>query len=193
MDGELPINAQGGVDAIAVSNANASGNKIESFLERRIEYRPVVDEQTGEMTATLRVELTNTAPTTGYPDYVIGNIIDLPVGTNRMLVDVHTKLSPTSTTLDGEPVSSIVTPELGYWVTTNQLDVAAGETRVLEIQLAGNLGRGGYQLLYRPQPLPNIDTVVVDAQTDGGSAIFTYEGQPERRSILNRDGISAYR
>lgn len=194
MDGELPVVGQGGVDAFAVTTNNASGNKIESFLERRIEYRPVVDQSSGNATATMRVEFTNTAPTTGYPDYVIGNIIDLPTGTNRMLVDVHTKMLVTEALVDGVRLENpLLNPELGYWVTTYQIDVPAGETVVLELTMEGDLDEGPYQLVYRPQPLPNTDTLVVDADTPGGGSIWDYEGQPERRSLLNANGISAWR
>lgn len=190
MDGELPLVS---VDAIAVTSNNASGNKIESFLERRIEYRPVVDQSSGRATAVLRIEITNTAPTTGYPDYVIGNIIDLPIGTNRMLLDVHTKMLASEMRIDGEKVFPFIKPELGYWVTTKQFDVSAGETVVVELDLAGDFGEGPYQLVYRPQPLPNVDTLEVEATTPDGSEIWSYEGQPERRSLLNANGISAWR
>ena len=45
MDGALPDLRSNGRDAIAVVSINRSANKIDSFLERTIEYRPVVDQR----------------------------------------------------------------------------------------------------------------------------------------------------
>ena len=42
---------------------------------------------------TLPQQFDNTAPATGYPDYVIGNIIGLPTGTNRTLLSVYSPLA----------------------------------------------------------------------------------------------------
>jgi hypothetical protein len=60
---------------------------------RTIEYRPTVNEESGETPATLTVSMTNTAPTSGFEDYVIGNRVDLPTGSNRTVLDI----SPGST------------------------------------------------------------------------------------------------
>jgi hypothetical protein len=193
MDAALPVVSEPGMDAIAVSNNNASGNKIESFLERTIEYRPVVDESTGEASATLRIEFTNTAPQTGFEDYVIGNIIDEPQGTNRMIVDVYTRMNVDTLRLDGQPVNALIQPELGYWVATIQFDVASGDTAVIEMGVSGELGAGAYQLVYRPQALPNVDQLSFEAETIRGDTIFTFDGELERRSVLNTLGINAWR
>jgi len=193
MDAALPFIGTAATDAIAVVTNNSSGNKIESFLERTIEYLPVVNQQTGEVNATMRISLTNTSPTTGYPEYVIGNIIDEPIGTNRMLLDVFTRLGVDAVTLDGDDFAPYTLPELGYSVLTAQLTIPPGETVVLGLELSGNIGRGGYALVYRPQPLPRPDTLIVDAKTSGGSTIFSYEGQLERRSVLTAQGIDAWR
>ncbi len=85
MDGAL-LSGMGAADAqeaegtaaapqgVAVTVVNASGNKIDSFLERDYEYvrGPAGDD--------LRLSLTNTAPASGYPDYVIGNLASRPTG-----------------------------------------------------------------------------------------------------------------
>jgi hypothetical protein len=193
MDASLPFIGTAATDAIAIVTNNSSGNKIESFLERTIEYLPVSNQQTGQVAAKMKISLTNTAPTTGYPEYVIGNIIDEPVGTNRMLLDVYTRLGVDSVTLDGEDFAPYTLPELGYSVVTAQLTIPAGETAVLELELSGNILPGGYELVYRPQPLPNPDTLIVDAKTSGGDTIFSYEGTIERRSVLSADGVRAWR
>ena len=193
MDAALPRVTTSGTDAIAVVNINRNANKIDSFLERTIEYRPVVNQNSGEATATLVVSLTNTAPTTGYDDYVIGNRVDLPIGTNRTFLDVSTRLGVDAARVDGKDIAPYTLPELGYNVHSSEIIVPPGETVVVEFDLSGNLGRGAYQLAYRPQPLPNPDTLIVDARTTGGDQIMEFDGVLERRSVLSADGVRAWR
>lgn len=193
MDATLPFITTAATDAIAVSSNNSSGNKIESFLERTIEYRPVVNQRTGDVEATMTVSLSNTAPKSGYPDYVIGNIIDEPVGTNRMLLDVYTRLDVQTAHLDGEELPANTVNELGYNVFTTQFMIPPGETAVLVLGLAGNTFPGAYELVYRPQPLPHPDALIINATTNGGETIFDFEGTLERRSVLSADGIRAWR
>ena len=127
MDAALPRVTTSGTDAIAVVNINRNANKIDSFLERTIEYRPVVNQNSGEATATLVVSLTNTAPTTGYDDYVIGNRVDLPIGTNRTFLDVSSRLGVDAARVDGEDIAPYTLPELGYNVHSSVVIVPPGE------------------------------------------------------------------
>jgi len=193
MDAALPFIETAATDAIAVSSNNSSGNKIESFLERTIEYNPVVNQRTGEVEAAMKISFKNTAPRTGYPEYVIGNIIDAPSGTNRMLLDVYTRLNVDAASLDGEEIATNTLPELGYNVYTTQFEIPAGETMVLELELSGDLSPGAYELVYRPQPLPNPDTLIVAATTSSGETIFDFDGTLERRSVLSANGTRAWR
>ena len=87
IDAALP--ALNGRDGLAVVNDNASGSKIDSFLKRDVKYEATFDDTTGYADAVATVTLTNTAPSTGYPDYVIGNIIGLPTGTNRTILSLY--------------------------------------------------------------------------------------------------------
>jgi len=193
MDGALPDIRTNGTDAFAAVNINRSANKIDSFLERTIEYRPIVDERTGETTATLTVSMTNTAPTTGFNDYVIGNGVDLPTGTNRTILDVYTRLTVDAARLDGDEIAPSTLPELGYNVHTTVIEIPPGETAVMEFELSGALGGGHYELVYRPQALPNPDRFIVEALTSGGDTIFDFDGVIERRSVLSAGGIRAWR
>ena len=149
------------------------------------------------MTATLRVEFTNTAPTTGYPDYVIGNIIDdvdeHPVGSNRMLVHVHTVLPVAAARIDGVEFTTTTKPELGYHVWTTIISLQSGETAELELDLVGNVGAGGYRLVYRPQALPQRDQLDLEATTTWGRRLIDFEGVLERRTVLSRERIEAWR
>jgi len=193
MDASMPIAELAGTDAIAVSNNNASGNKIDSFLERTVGYSAIVNEDSGKTTATLSIGFANTAPSSGFNDYVIGNLLDEPTGTNRMLVDVYTRLAVDEVRFNGDVITPVLKPEFGYTVTSLLFDVPSGGTAELELSLSGTLGAGDYQLFYRPQPLPNPDQVTLEATTTGGNTIFRYEGQLERRTVVNASGVSAYR
>lgn len=186
IDGSLPI--LDGTDGLAIVTNNASGNKIDSFLERSVSYAGRYDPATGRVEPTLTVTLHNTAPATGYPDYVIGNIIGLPTGTNRTLLSIYSPLSYTSVTLDGVATGVTSQTELGWNVYSLFLSVGPGEKRTVTISLTGQVSSGDYRLVVRPQPLARPDTISV-AIDDG----FTYAGTLTRRSMLDRNGARSMR
>ncbi len=193
MDAALPVPTLAGVDSLAVTSNNTAGNKIDSFLERIVEYRPRVDQSAGDVRATLTVTLTNNAPSSGYPDYVIGAIADIPRGTNRTLIDVFTPLEVLAVTVDGDPVTTRAGTELSHRVSSLQIDIPPGATVVAEYELEGNVGPGTYQLVYRPQPLPIPDHLLVEATTVAGDPLFGFDGILRRRSVISADGVEAWR
>lgn len=190
-DAALPTLA--GRDGLAVVNDNASGNKIDTFLERWVTYRARVDERTGAVRATLTVVLTNTAPTEGFPDYVLGNLIDLPTGTNRTLLSVYTPLAFSSASLDGAPLGLTTGVEQGWQVHSTFVTVGAGETRTVELQLEGRIAAGDYTLVYRPQPLARGERLFVEVKNHDGTTVAGFAGTLTRRSVLGSDGLSAWR
>ena len=195
VDNALPgfTGPSGSADGIAVVTNNASGNKIESFLQRTIDYAPVYNARTGHVDSTLTVTLKNNAPTTGYPDYVIGNIVDLPVGTNRMLLSVYSRLGYTNATIDGKEVDLEAEGELGWNVYSKFIDIPAGQSVTVVITLAGTVQPGRYALIYRPQALPLDDALSVRATTPSGTEILDFKGALDRRSVLTASGVSAWR
>jgi hypothetical protein len=193
IDGEMPDVTADDIDGLAVVNQNASGNKIDSFLERTIEYRARYDRTTGRTTADLRVEFTNTAPTRGYPDYVIGNLVEDPTGTNRSLVQVYSALEFDSVRVDDADVPAGTLPQVGYNVFSTMIEIAPGETVVLEADLGGTLAGGGYELAYRPQATIQPDQVDLAATSNFGRQVFRYVGELERRSVLSSSGVDAWR
>ena len=80
------IPALDGRDGWSFTVDNAGANKIDAYLQRKASYSSSTDQATGETTGKLRVELTNTAPASGLPDYVIGNVKNLPTGTSLLYV-----------------------------------------------------------------------------------------------------------
>ncbi len=188
MNGALP--ALNGGDGLAVVTNNASGNKIDSFLQRTITYDATYDDSSGETTATATIELANGAPSSGYPDYVIGNIIGLPTGTNRTLLSVYSPLSFDSVTIDGTTVGATTQTELGWNVYSLSLDLAPGQTRTVTLTFRGTVATGGYSLVVRPQPLAHPDNVHIAVN---GDAAVTFDGVVERRTRFGDKGTSAVR
>lgn len=91
MLGEFPT-FDGG-DGVGMAITNLGGNKIDTYLQRELNYESSVETSTGLRRADLALTLTNTSPASGLPAYVIGNRLDLPTGTNRLRLCVHTPLS----------------------------------------------------------------------------------------------------
>jgi Protein of unknown function (DUF4012) len=180
-------------DTLAVVTNNASGNKIDSFLERSVDYRPVFDPRTGGVDADLSITLDNMAPTTGYPDYVIGNLVDAPAGTNRTMLSVYSPLHFDSMTVDGEPVDMQIESELGLNVATVFFNVDSGSSAVVDVSMSGNRAAHTYALAYRPQPLPVPDDVTIEATTTGGDTILRHSGPLGRRTLLTADDVRAWR
>lgn len=186
MDAALP--PLEGRDGMAVVTNNASANKIDTFLERTVRYEASVHGDSVE--GTLTVTMHNTAPATGYPDYVLGSeFLDLPNGTNRTLLTVYSPLAYTAATLDGEATSLTTDTELGWRAYTLQLDLAPGETRTIVVSLSGPI-TGDYALVLRPQPLAHDDAVSVEI---GGDVQIRYSGRPTRRSVIDERGVRVLR
>jgi hypothetical protein len=135
-------------DALAVVTQNASGNKIDWFLRRSVDYDVTVS-ASGVAHADLAITLTNAAPTTGEPDYVIaGSGPDpTPPGDSRMIVSVYSPLG-----LDDASIDLDREHELGRNVYTGFVTVPAGETTTIHLALSGRLAmRDGYRIDVRRQ------------------------------------------
>lgn len=191
MSGQLPVPQ--GRDGLAIVTDNAGGNKIDSFLQRTVSYEATFDSDTGQVEATLVVTLQNTAPSTGLPDYVIGNIVGLPKGTNRTLLTVYTPLGVRGVTLDDQPSSVTSGTEQGWNTATVRLDIAAGATRTLRFELTGSVAADQYAFVWRPQPLTRADQVTIDVRSTAGRREVSFTGEIARLTVLDRDGEIALR
>lgn len=143
-----------GADGWAFTITNAGGNKIDSYLERRAGYESVTDPATGVTSATMRIELTNTAPDEGLPAYVIGNRIGRPWGTNTMFVTLYSPLDLDELELNGERVGVEVGEERGWKAYRLMVDLAAGETVSLTAHLSGTVERPDEVVTF-VQPMAN--------------------------------------
>jgi hypothetical protein len=141
-----------GGDGWSLTLNNASGNKIDTYLQRSATYTSTTDPATGETTGTLRVQLTNAAPTTGLPDYVIGNSVDLPVGTSQLYVSFYTPMLLVDATRDGQAFATTAGQEASWNVYSQYVRIPAGATMALEYHVRGHVDHSG-ELVTWTQPL----------------------------------------
>ena len=190
MDASLPL--LDGADGIGVSLDNGAGNKIDSFQQVSVDYVAKADEGTGAVEATATITITNTAPSSGLPDYVIGNLVGLPAGTSRTRVTVLSPLRFDAATLDGAAVGMNVGSEHEWGAFTRVVDVPAGSTVQLVMHLRGVVKPGPYRLVVRPQPTAQATDWSVRTAVAGGETI-KFTGALERRSVISATGVDAYR
>ncbi len=137
--GEMP--AHEGADGWSFAVTNAGANKIDAYLQRTATYESSTDASTGLTTATLTVELTNTAPAVGLPNYVIGNAVGLPPGTSRLYVSFYSPLALVEAAVDGEASGLEVEEEATWNVYSRYVDIPSGGTVTFRLDLAGGLTR----------------------------------------------------
>ena len=184
-----------GHDYLSVRTANAQANKIDAYLQRSIDYRAEVAPGTGDVTATATVRLTNSAPTTGLPNYVIGNDRGQPVGTTALYLSMYTPLSVTGATVDGVAVGVEPQRELGSPVFSLLVTIPSGATSTVEFQLAGQVDAGAeYHLDLLNQPMANPDQarVTIGSSTDGvrvvaAQSLAVKDGQASGGAVLDTD------
>jgi hypothetical protein len=116
------------------------------------------------------VDLTNKAPASGLPDYVIGSFAQPapPKGTNRTSVFVYTAVPIRDAQLDGKKVQVTSGRTAGGWY-VHQLvaSIPPGRTVSLRMHLAGPLPAGPYSLQIEPGGGPVPDDVTVEVTVDG--------------------------
>jgi hypothetical protein len=141
------IRSNGG-DHLGLVTDNASQSKIDWFLHRAVDYHLRYDPATGSADGTITVTLTNDAPASGEPAYVLGGDV-APPGYSRQIVQVYSPLDLVSATVDGRPppgpsVRSLGGP--GNWA--HELDVAVPPKATLTIALhvTGHLAAPGGRL-----------------------------------------------
>jgi hypothetical protein len=159
-----------GSDYLSVRSANGNANKIDWFLTRSISYDAAYDPANGSVQATLKVTLRNTAPGSGLPEYMIGNLHDpsyeaggkVPAGTNTLYLSYYTPLVVQSATLNGKPIGVEAQTELGTEVYSDFVSIPPGGTATLVYRLDGMVTAGAtYHLQLLSQPLVHPDTLHV--------------------------------
>jgi MFS family permease len=160
-----------GADLVSVRTANQGLNKIDVFLRRTVAIDTQYDPQSGAVESTVTVTLTNDAPPDGLPDYIIGNQVGEPDGTNHQLVTLYTPMTFRSVTVDGQPSGIQYQDEFGIHTYGVPIDIPPGGTVTVSWTIAGAIAPGSTYLLHvLPQPLANDDQLTVKVRRPGADA-----------------------
>lgn len=182
MSGSLPDRTGG--DGFTFALTNGAGNKIDAYLEGDASYVVTTNKATGRVQTTATVILRNTAPAEGLPDYVIGNLVNLPKGYSNTFISIYSALTPLDMTVDDEVVPMTVNPDDDYMVAGKYLKIPPGDSVKVTVRFDGVLDLSrGYHLAVRSPTLatPIPIRVVVDARAittiqDSGLAHVTVAG-----------------
>ena len=163
-------------DTLLVTNVNVTGNKIDSFLTRKVRYDAEVAD--GRLTGTLTVELHNAAPAGGLPFYVIGSATEppLPLGTNRTTVLIYTAVPATERRLDGEGPVGRTDITAGRYLHQIVVELPPGATRTVELDLEGPVPDQPYRVTLEPGVGATPDEYDVEVTVDSGSRL-TFRGR----------------
>jgi hypothetical protein len=163
LDGSLPSPND---NSLAFAFVNAGGNKIDSFLDTDVRVRS----DTAAERSTTIVELTahNAAPTEGYPKYVIGNLFDLPKGTNRAYITVFTTSVLLSARLDGNEIEMTAESEHGLNAYSKFITVPSEASATLTLELLDPPDVAGRPIVVLSPPLANDPTWDVVMTTPAG-------------------------
>ena len=157
-----------GGDGVAVTVDNGSGNKIDAYLEMKVDHVVTNQSADGARESTVTVTLTNTAPAGGLPKYVIGNLVGLPDGTNRTWLSVYTALPMVGVEVDGVADGMETGQVFGWNVASRFVDVPPGGTVTLVLTTQGMLVNPGQPVTTRIQALniepqfTSVNTVPID-------------------------------
>jgi len=173
-------------DFLSVRSANSLTNKIDSFIHRDVDVATSIDPVTGQLVSTVTVTVHNDAPSSGLPTYLIGNKEDLPPGTSRDLVTVHTPHRLTDVTIDGRPDGWATQTEFGAPVYTAVAQAPPGGSTTVEFRLVGRVDEGPYRLQVIPQPMATPDRMSVEIRT--GDALATDAGPLDRTITVTAAG-----
>jgi uncharacterized protein DUF4012 len=181
LDGRFPDAGSG--DLLALVHQNRGGSRLDGYLRRDVDYRLRVAD--GAATATMTVTLRNQLTDTLLPDSIIGNDRGSAPGTNLVRLTIHTSLDLRAARLDGRVVTLEQEEAFDRNAVTALVDIAPGETRVLELELGGPVtwSAADYRLTLPHQPLVNDDTIRLDVEIDGAAPI------PASSVVLSADTV----
>ncbi|MGH9188286.1 MAG: hypothetical protein ACRD0U_21160, partial [Acidimicrobiales bacterium] len=160
-----------------------ANNKIDAYLDQSIDYHVAYDPETGEVTSTATVTLTNRAPADGLPRSVIGfNRRDVtrenppPPGTNRMLLSLYTPLDLEAARIDGQATAVESGLELGVRVYGFFVDIGPGASVTAQFDLHGFVRIARYDLAVAPQPLAGAQQVTITLEGTPGWRAESVDG-----------------
>jgi Protein of unknown function (DUF4012) len=174
--GAFPSSGDG--DFVGLITQNSANNKIDVFLHRALQYQVSLDPATHALSATATITLTNSAPTSGLPDVVIGNTDPaIPVGANRVYLSFYSTDKLKGADLDGSSTSMDTQRELGRWVYSTFITIPSGQSATLTLDLSGSIATPDrYQLGIATHPLSTPDEDVVSVQLPPGDSFTRSSG-----------------
>jgi hypothetical protein len=186
-------------DFFALVGQNHANNKVDIWLQRTVDYHVQYDPATGHEDATAVVTLRNDAPTSGYPDGVIGsNDQGLPPGTNVTYLSFYSPLQLNAAEVNGAHLAFGDQIEFGYHVYSQYVTVPSGHTVTVTFHLAGSLAATTrYQLGVAVQPMINPDVVHVSVtptsrwQISSASGLYDLSGGLAERELVSQASASA--
>lgn len=158
VDGGFPRPGEAGSDILYVAQRNNGGFKIDLFLHRTLDYRVSVAPD-GRVEATLTLQLENTAPASGLPEYLIG--YQPGAGTNGSATLIYSRYQLDELTLDGAPVLAAVAFDGGLFVYQLQTDLGPGQTRTVVARFSGRSPADAASVVVYPGGLATPDAVSI--------------------------------
>lgn len=169
--GAFPQRNNGG-DLLAVTLDNAGNDKIDAYLHQSVNDQVRYDPSNGAVTARVTINLTNDAPSSGMPNYVIGNFSGnaIPPGTSYLWLTLYSPLQVRRATDNGEAAGfSPGVAENGVKAYSTYLQVYSKTTSTVTVVLSGHIRPGAtYRMTTRLQPLANPQAMTVEAQPTPG-------------------------
>ncbi|HXF37150.1 MAG TPA: DUF4012 domain-containing protein, partial [Actinomycetota bacterium] len=192
-------------DLLGIFTSSGSGSKVDYYQERRVTYEIRLGAD-GASRTLVRLDLTNHAPSSGAPRYVIGpSVPGREPGESVPLVNLY--CAPgcrlVRAARDGRPVGLWADRELGLRLFQDSFSIPSGGHRTLQVELwrpgawTGNSSGGTYRLTVlsqrpiRPASLRivvhppegmHVTATEPPMRVEGGVAIW--EGIPSRRLEL---------
>jgi hypothetical protein len=181
--GAFPV-ADPPTDFLSFRTSNGGANKIDSFLERTIDYHVRADPTTGTADITAKVTLHNRAPSSGLPDYIIANnpgapgVPTEPDGTNVLDFSLYGDGTLQSATRDGVALPVQAQLEFGHHVWSNRVSIPPGGQTTLEFHLTTTIEGGRYRLDVAGQPVARDDQLSVLVDVAPGWTVREASGWP---------------
>jgi hypothetical protein len=196
-------------DFLSIVQNNGAGAKIDFYEDRSISYAVHLEEG-GTAQTVASVELTNHAPTSGPPPYVIGPFpgVKAQAGDNVPILNLYCApgCSLEASTRQGHPTRLKSGSELGHPFFQDYFRIPSGATSSSAYRMSvpgaweGNSSGGSYRLSFANQvtirpthlsisvqapPGMHVTDTSVPMEVDGGLAVW--EGVPGRRLDLRVD------
>jgi hypothetical protein len=137
---------------------NASGGKLDYYLSRSVTYERTGCSPIRDVLVTIK--LTNAAPASGLPAYVVTRLDNAPPGAKpgdyRALVDLYATPGAQlqSVTLNGQPSTASVEHDVGHPIFRFDLELPRGQTTTIAVHLREPAGVGLPQIWSQPGVTP---------------------------------------